>query len=199
MRKKVLFDTSLSEKNIEHRDTLLNILSEYCEPQNASLLEVGSGNGKYGTLLGPFVRKYRGIDIDKEYVQIAQRERPQEGDISYTLGDMHAIPYTEQFDIILYARSLHFTDNHKKAFEEAARVLKPEGILMIIEPAQKRTGWGATFLNFGHKDYDAKQCDTKLAQIQATEDWIQRQDFFEIAFHKTLGKNNQKIYVLRRP
>jgi len=52
-----------------------------------------------------------------------------------TVGDMENLPYTDGFfDRVFFAAALHHVKNTKKALDEAKRVLKPNGHVVLVEP-----------------------------------------------------------------
>ena len=67
--KKVLFSKELDGRNIQLRDYLLNKFSRYVDIGNCDLLEIGCGNGRFATLLGPKVKSYTGIEPDEDYLK----------------------------------------------------------------------------------------------------------------------------------
>lgn len=133
--KKVLFDTRLTENNKLLRDYILKKLKRYKELEKSDLLEIGIGNGRIGFLIGKKLKRYYGIEPDKEYLRIANKTKPEKN-FFYKSGKAEKIPFKKKFDIVLYSFSWHFIKNHKKAIEECERILKPKGIILIIDPKE---------------------------------------------------------------
>lgn len=40
----------------------------------------------------------------------------------------------ESFDVVLFARSFHHVRQHRKAFQECSRVLRPGGVILVVDP-----------------------------------------------------------------
>jgi len=56
---------------------------------------------------------------------------------TFILGDAENLPFKNaSFDAVFYAATLEFVNNYQKAIKEAARVLEPEGklIVMMLNP-----------------------------------------------------------------
>ena len=92
MSKKILFPVDL-ERNKYVRDCVINKFQKYMELSKTDLLEIGIGNGRFGSLLGNKVKHYSGIDPDVEYVRIAKTNIPKDADIIYKVGSAENIPF----------------------------------------------------------------------------------------------------------
>ncbi len=137
--KKVLFNTTLNAHNIKRRDRLVELFKNYVTLESSTVLEIGCGNGRYGLLLSSFVKEYVGIDSDEEYVLLAQETNKKSMNQRYLVGRAQNIPLTETFDIVFYANSWHFIKDYSTALKETLRVLKPTGIVVILEPSETTT------------------------------------------------------------
>ena len=110
----ILYPTGLTPDNIFYRDFLIDRLSSYVPLHQSSVLEVGIGNGRFGALLGSSVRRYCGVDINESYVELARQNSPADADIEYKTGVAEKIPFSERFDVVLYAFSWHFLESFEK-------------------------------------------------------------------------------------
>ena len=146
MSKKILFPVDL-ERNKYVRDCLINKFQKYMELSKTDLLEIGIGNGRFGSLLGNKVKHYSGIDPDVEYVRIAKTNIPKDADIIYKVGSAENIPFNKKFDILFYPFSWHFIGDFHKALEEANRVLRVNGVIVILEPTEEAKNWADSRLN----------------------------------------------------
>lgn len=119
-------DIRLDTKN--DRENMIKIIKKYANSKNLKVLDIGCGTGKYGELMKE--AGYQVVGIDKSESQINQAKLLIE---SYR-ADATAIPFDEaSFDIctmIIMIQQLTKEDRIK-AFQEAYRVLKTKGILII--------------------------------------------------------------------
>jgi ubiquinone/menaquinone biosynthesis C-methylase UbiE len=97
-----------------------------------SVLEVGCGTGQLSEFLAEKCKSFQGIDLSEEAISEA-KNRTRKG--KFLVADGQDLPFENaKFDLVVFSKSLH----HLKqglALKEAARVLKPSGEMIIIEPA----------------------------------------------------------------
>lgn len=172
--KKVLFSKELDDRNIQLRDYLLGKFSKYVDLDNCDLLEIGCGNGRFATLLGPKIRSYTGVEPDEEYLRIAKETTPKNAKAEYYKGMAEQVPLTKKFDIILYAFSWHFIQDFDKAINEAKRLLNQDGIMVIYEPSKETKKWASSKLTRGSKDFDKKLYQKKLSDLARGRKGISR-------------------------
>jgi ubiquinone/menaquinone biosynthesis C-methylase UbiE len=107
---------------------LLNTMSSQKE---LKILELGSGSGHFTNSINSNHDIY-GIEGHMEFLNIARREGTN---VNYFHCDISNIPFADnQFDIILAFDVLEHTDS-KKLLDEAYRLTKPKGQILISVPA----------------------------------------------------------------
>ena len=115
--------------------TAMRMLGE-CGIRRGICIDVGSGGGQLDIELAKLSQlKIIGLDIDPEMVDIARknvRSAGLEGRISFVVGDVHKMPFADNFaDMIVSRGALPFFDDKKKALLEVYRVLKPSGVAFL--------------------------------------------------------------------
>lgn len=105
-----------------------------------TLLDAGTGTGRMLELLGPIVRRAVGIDSSPEMLAIARDKLTRAGlsNCRVRLGDVYRLPFTngetaKGFDCVIFQQVLHYLENPAAAVQEAARVLRKGGRLMIAD------------------------------------------------------------------
>lgn len=94
-----------------------------------SVLDVGCGSGLALVLAAARGAVPTGIDISPGLLGIA-RERLPEADLRE--GDMETLPFDDaSFDAVLGVNSFQFAGDPERALREAARVLRPDGRLVV--------------------------------------------------------------------
>ncbi len=120
-----------SEKLIDH--ALKNILDI---GQINDFLDIGTGTGHMLKLFGPKVTHALGIDLSRQMLSVA-RVNLMLSDIHncrLQQADMYHLPLPDgSFDAVVVHHVLHFSEQPGKVIAEAARVLRPNGQLVIVD------------------------------------------------------------------
>lgn len=115
--------------------------------KNKNILEVGCGNGfrteQFGQIRGT---KIEAIDPDEQSILYA-KENNYDDDINYTVAKAESLPFSEKtFDIVIFTLSMHHIAGGKKTLNEACRVLKNKGLVVVIEPGNNGTIYEAEIM-----------------------------------------------------
>ena len=108
-----------------------------------TVLDIGTGPGSLPRLLAEIAPNIRviGIDIEKVLLQDARKgvlRNPAQNRISFLLADAHALPFFDgSFDMVVSVASLHLLHDRQKAITESYRVLKHEGIALMLVGRQR--------------------------------------------------------------
>src|SRR6202163_1175806 len=101
-----------------------------------SLLDLGTGTGRMLELLGPQIERGLGLDLSLDMLAMARARLDRAGlrHCSVRQGDIYdlALP-RDSFDLVIVHQVLHFLDDSARAIQEAARVLRPGGRLMVVD------------------------------------------------------------------
>lgn len=108
------------------------LLAEMAVNPDDSILDVGCGNG---TLFKMLSEKYpingHGVDISEKMIENARKKCPR---MTFKVSSCDRIPFPDQiFDIITVCVALHHFPDIRAFAAEAARLLKPGGLLYIAE------------------------------------------------------------------
>ena len=191
---KILFETKLTGHNKYLRDFVMSKIKKYKTPTNCEALEIGIGNGRFGSLIGSKFRKYCGIDPDEEYVKIALKSRPKK-DFLYKTGKAENIPFKKKFDILVYPFSWHFIKDFKLALSEASRVIKNDGIILILDPRVNSESWADSRLNRNSGEFNKKLYSKKMEQLKRGSKIIRRQKLFYVEEFETDRFN---LWILKK-
>jgi ArsR family transcriptional regulator len=119
------------------REELSGLLLEELGPGPiGELLDIGTGSGLMLEILGPRARRAVGVDISVPALRLA-RTRVHGAGLShceFRRGDMYSLPYDEaSFDTVSIERVLASAERPAAAIAEAARTLRPDGRLIVVE------------------------------------------------------------------
>jgi ArsR family transcriptional regulator len=100
------------------------------------LLDIGTGTGRMIEILAPRVERALGIDQSREMLAVARVNLERVGleNSAVRLGDMYQLALPDaSFDAVVIHQVLHYADRPAAAIAEAARVLRPNGILVLVD------------------------------------------------------------------
>ncbi|WP_028879114.1 ArsR/SmtB family transcription factor [Terasakiella pusilla] len=100
------------------------------------LLDIGTGTGRLLELFSPYIKQGWGVDLSSEMLAIARAkiEEGELGNCAVRQGDMYQVPFSaDSFDLVTIHQVLHYTDEPATAIGEAARVLRKNGKLAIVD------------------------------------------------------------------
>lgn len=108
-------------------------------PRLGRLLDIGAGTGRLLELVAPRVASALGVDASREMLALARgrlAERGLAGRCAVRQADMYRLPLADDsFDAVTLQMVLHYAEDPAAALAEAARVLRPEGALVILDLA----------------------------------------------------------------
>ncbi len=117
--------------------------------QGTTLLDLGCGSGLLCQLAAQRGAVVAGIDICPALLEIA-RERTPEADLRD--GDISALPFADaSFEVVTAANAIQFAPDPGHALREAARVLRPDGLLVVALFAEPERNEG-TVLHLAMKN-----------------------------------------------
>ena len=106
-------------------------------PQNIeNFLDIGTGTGRILKLMSKGVARGIGIDVSREMLSVARVNLENAGirNCHVRHGDMYRLPAREEtFEAISIHQVLHYAENPSLVIFEAARVMKPKGLLVIVD------------------------------------------------------------------
>jgi ubiquinone/menaquinone biosynthesis C-methylase UbiE len=121
---------------VDEREVEAALLDIIAAADPRDLLDIGTGTGRILEILAPRVERALGIDQSREMLSLARvgLERAGLENGSVRLGDMYqlALP-DESFDAVVIHQVLHYADRPATVISEAARVLRPNGILVLVD------------------------------------------------------------------
>ena len=101
-----------------------------------TLLDLGTGTGRMLELLGPQIERGLGLDLSLDMLALARARLDRAGfkHCSVRQGDIYDLALAkDSFDVIIIHQVLHFLEDGARAIQEAARVLRPAGRLLVVD------------------------------------------------------------------
>lgn len=101
------------------------------------LLDIGTGTGRLLELVAPRVDSALGVDASRDMLALARARLAERGlaeRCTVRQADMYRLPLADgAFDAVALQMVLHYAEDPEAALAEAARVLAPEGVLLIAD------------------------------------------------------------------
>ncbi len=121
---------------IDEREVETALMEIVAATAPRDLLDIGTGTGRMIEVLAPRVGQALGIDQSREMLAVARvnLERAGTSNGMVRLGDMYQLPLPDaSFDAVVIHQVLHYADRPAVAIAEAARVLRPGGVLVVVD------------------------------------------------------------------
>ncbi len=138
-----LHKTLADEYDRRYGDAFSKLFSQYwnelflshLRPHSEFVLDCGCGTGELAADLLPKASNVIGCDISKDMMRQARKKTAQWMDITWVSCLGEKLPFVDGlFDAVCYRGALHHMASEKKALEEACRVLRKGGTMMLSEP-----------------------------------------------------------------
>lgn len=108
----------------------LDLIRQYVDLEGKRILDVGCGIGTYVRKFRQFSDEVFGVDVDPEKVEKASLSLP-----NISLSPAETLPFEDNsFDMVLLHEVIEHVDDDMKSIQEAFRVLRPGGRLVIYAP-----------------------------------------------------------------
>lgn len=100
--------------------------------ENMTVLETAAGTGRCSVNVHDRAKAYVATDFSEKMIARAEK-KPHGKNLSFAVADAMRLPFPDAaFDRALVSNALHLFPNAERALAEAARVLKPDGRLLVV-------------------------------------------------------------------
>jgi ArsR family transcriptional regulator len=108
-------------------------------PRIGAFLDVGTGTGRLLELVAPRAERAFGVDASRDMLALARARFAEHGvadRCAVRQADMYRLPLPDgAFDVVALQMVLHYAEDPAAALAEAARVLRPDGLLVVADLA----------------------------------------------------------------
>ncbi len=109
------------------------------------IADIGSGEGQLSLSLAAFAKKVYAIDHSSQMIRVVREQARLKGladRLEGVEGDMEDIPLaSEVVDAAFLSQCLHHANLPERAVAEAARIIKPGGMLIIMDLVSHQHEW----------------------------------------------------------
>lgn len=126
-----------------------------------SVVDIGCGEGELTLLLAQFARRVTAVDLSAHMLRVVQERSAEAGVAGRVLtekGDLENLPIkANREDVVFVSQVLHHAARPERALKEAARILKPDGQLILLDLSRHdqewvRDEWADQWLGFDEKE-----------------------------------------------
>jgi ubiquinone/menaquinone biosynthesis C-methylase UbiE/biotin operon repressor len=105
------------------------------------IADLGSGDGASALLLAQSAKQVIGVDSSEKMLDVAREQavRAAVHNVEFRLGEMEELPIDDaSVDLAFFSQSLHHAAHPERALREAARILRAQGRIVILDLAKHR-------------------------------------------------------------
>jgi ArsR family transcriptional regulator len=105
------------------------------------IADLGAGEGAFALLMAQRATKVIAVDNSAKMIEVGREQalRHDVKNVEYRQGDMEEIPIdSASVDLVFFSQSLHHALHPERAIEEAARILKAGGRIVILDLLKHR-------------------------------------------------------------
>jgi ubiquinone/menaquinone biosynthesis C-methylase UbiE len=138
------YDRSLAQ--IWFRENHRLIVQAMAPPADADILDLGCGTGQLAARLAQRVARgtVLGVDPAEEMVRVARRHHRHRKNLRFEVGSSDAIPADAgAFDVVASTISFHHWARPAESLRDIARVLRPNGRVLILDLCRDNLFMGA--------------------------------------------------------
>jgi SAM-dependent methyltransferase len=158
------------------------------------VLDVACGAGYGSALLARAAKRVVGADISAEAVAHARATYAAVANAAFEQADCTALPFAEaSFDAIVSFETIEHIDRQAQFLDEAARLLRPDGLLILSSPNRPEYSERRGFANPFHvRELDRDELAALLAPRFPHTRWFgQRMSFFSVVWPEAQPRSGE--------
>lgn len=119
----------------EEHTAWVNLFKQFTSDTPITVLDIGCGTGEMSLLLAEMGHSVHAIDLSENMLKRAEDKARKKGySISFSIDDAESLSYDdESFDLVINRHLLWTLPDPEKALREWNRVLKPHGMIAVID------------------------------------------------------------------
>ncbi len=106
-----------------------------------AIADLGAGEGTFALLLAQRAARVIAVDTSAKMIDVGREQALRHGvtNVEFRQGDMEEVPIEDgQVDLVFFSQSLHHALHPERAVAEAARILRKDGRVVVLDLAKHR-------------------------------------------------------------
>jgi SAM-dependent methyltransferase len=178
-----------------YNPALSRVLIKYLNPKKEErILDLGCGRGLYVRVIEKYTDKVIGVDISEKAIKKAVSKKVMYGDATDLSFE------SDSFDKVYSLHTIEHIYDSRKFLKEVARILKPEGIFVLIYPWELIRGiqaLGAAIINYGNP-FKARDLHLHKLNPKKIEDLIEGLPFSHVKSKFIVALGLHYLTILRK-
>ena len=138
--------------------------------------DLGTGEGRFALLLAQRAARVIAVDNSAKMIEIGREQALRNGieNVEFRLGDLEQVPIEDgAVDLVFFSQSLHHALHPERAIEEAARILRPAGRIVVLDLVQHRFEearelYADEWLGFSETELEAMLAKAGFGNVQTS-------------------------------
>jgi ArsR family transcriptional regulator len=138
--------------------------------------DLGTGEGRFALLLAQRAARVIAVDNSAKMIEIGREQALRNGieNVEFRLGDLEQVPIDDgAVDLVFFSQSLHHALHPERAIEEAARILRPAGRIVVLDLVQHRFEearelYADEWLGFSETELEAMLAKAGFGNVQTS-------------------------------
>jgi ArsR family transcriptional regulator len=138
--------------------------------------DLGTGEGRFALLLAQRAARVIAVDNSAKMIEIGREQAFRNGieNVEFRLGDLEQVPIEDSaVDLVFFSQSLHHALHPERAIEEAARILRPAGRIVVLDLVQHRFEearelYADEWLGFSETELEAMLAKAGFGNVQTS-------------------------------
>ena len=140
------------------------------------IADLGAGDGSFSLLLAAQAKRVIAVDASEKMLEVGREQAARAGvaNVEFRVGDMEETPIdSASVDAVFFSQSLHHALHPARALDEAARILRPGGKIVILDLAKHRFEearelYADEWLGFGEAELEEMLVKTRFTDVKVS-------------------------------